>query len=305
LLLATILNSFYDFSYNLLLGIKDLAKKYMGGSGVIWSDNKLVEAFLLTQGVDENGFKFFKEVQTGLELFVEGNKLIRAYQHYPNNRELKEELLNLPISSWEDHKVFFLEKSNQGTHIIGGELPKELKLPTHLKLKTPFQFIGTIDCTDKYFNWLRISKFHIIYPTFECSYGVFLDYSNPNEPQIVDPVNFSPAWYEDGLEKIHPIYTATRYITTDRWDPEKIDRNDQLQCGVPLWIQAPGIPKNPQTGKVMKYVCTICSDKELKISNYKDEVGPFRSNYLIFADVGRLYVFFDPETKTAHLQIQF
>jgi hypothetical protein len=78
-----------------------------------------------------------------------------------------------------------------------------------------------------------------------------------------------------------------------------------LLCGVPLWIQAPDIPRNPLTGKVMKYVCTICSDQNIKITNYENEIGPFRSDYLIFADVGRLYVFFDPETKIAHLQIQF
>ena len=279
--------------------------KYLAGWEVNWDDSEFVEAFLVTQGVDKKGFDFFKKVQSGLELHLEGNKLIRCFEHWERGKKLDAELINLPISSWEEHEIFFLEKSNKGLHRIGGVLPEGLILPTHDKLKTPFQYIGTIDSSDKYFRWLPMPKFHIIYPVYECNFGVFLDYSNPNEPRIIEPVTFDPAWYEVGMEKITPIFSETRFTTTERWNPERFENNGQLLCGVPLWYQAPEVPRNPITGKVMKYICTINSDTEIKITNYESNREYIRDDYLIFADMGHLYVFFDPDTKIAHFQIQF
>jgi hypothetical protein len=55
----------------------------------------------------------------------------------------------------------------------------------------------------------------------------------------------------------------------------------------------------------MRYVCTINSDIEIKINNYESVREYVRNDYLIFGDAGHLYVFFDPETKIAHRDIQF
>ncbi|MDD5127631.1 MAG: hypothetical protein PHR43_06030 [Dehalococcoidales bacterium] len=282
-----------------------MSKKYLAGTEVYWDDKEFVEAFLLTHGVDKKGFDFFQKVQGGLELHLEGNKLIRCYKYFEGEKELDAELVDLPISSWEEHKVFFLEKSNKGLHKLGGTVPEGLTLPAHEKLKTPFQYLGTIDCADKYFRWLPMPKFHIIYPVYECNSGVFLDYANPNEPKIIEPITFDPSWYEAGMEKIDATFVETRLATSERWNPEKFENSSQLLCGVPLWLQAPEIPRNPLTGKAMKFVCTIASDSEIKVANYESNRDYIRDNYLIFADMGNLYVFFDPETKIAHVQIQF
>ncbi|MBF8303825.1 MAG: hypothetical protein HW399_200 [Dehalococcoidia bacterium] len=113
----------------------------MAGWEVYWDDQKFVEAFLVTHGVGKKDFDFFNKVQSGLELFVVENKLIRCYKYSEGEKKLDAELINLPISSWEEHKVFFLQKSNKGLHRIGGTLPECLVLPNHEKLKTPFQYL--------------------------------------------------------------------------------------------------------------------------------------------------------------------
>lgn len=279
--------------------------KYLGGWEVYWDDPDFVEAYLLTHGVDKKGFGFFKKFQSGLELFLEGRKLVKCFKHDENGKELEVEQIELPLSSWENHKVFFLEKSPRGPHRIGGTIPKDFKLPHHPQMKTPFQYLGTIDGSEKYFSWLGINHFHITYPSYECCGGVYLDYSNPNEPVVIEPVSFDPAWYEPGMEKMSPIFSETRFSVTERWKLEDYENDQLLLCGIPLWYQSPNVPRNPITGKVMKYVCTINSDAEIKLSNYEENSGYIRNDFLIFADMGHLYVFFDPEAKIAHLQIQF
>jgi hypothetical protein len=280
--------------------------KYLGGFEINLNDNdsEYVKALLLTHGVDKKGFKFFEKVQSGFELHLVGNKLIQSYECSDGDKSLDAELVTLPIDSWEDHKVFFLDKSKNGIHRIGGEKPQNLIMPSHPQLKTPFQYIGTIDCSDKYFQWLPMSQFHIVYPMYECNFGIFLDYSNPDKPEVIEPVTFDPAWYEPGINDINVTFTEFRYSCTERFDPDKFDDDEQFLCGVPLWYQAPHVPISP-AGNIMKYVCTIGSDYNIKVNNYESYNGHLRDDYLIFGDAGHLYVFFDPLTKIAHLQIQF
>jgi hypothetical protein len=275
--------------------------RYMGGIEIIWSDRQDAEAFLLTQGVDKKGFDFFRKVSNGLELHIKGDKLVKSYEVFDLGKEPGESGVSLPNTSWEDHKIFFLEKSLKGSHRIGGNKPEALILPVHDKLSS-FRYLGTIDCSDKYFKWLGIPQFHIVHPT-DLWDGVFLDYSNPNAPRLVEPINI-PEWYKPHLPESPIKYLETKFTTTEKWDSDKYKKNYLQLCGVPLWIQYPAIPRNPLTGKVMKFVCTINSDDEIKIVEPQSEVDPPWNDYLIFGDVGHLYVFFDPDTKIAHLEIQ-
>ena len=49
----------------------------------------------------------------------------------------------------------------------------------------------------------------------------------------------------------------------------------------------------------------IGSDHKIKITNYKSNREYIDSDYLTFGDDGHLYVFFEPETRIAHLNIQY
>jgi len=86
-----------------------------------------------------------------------------------------------------------------GNHIVGGEIPDDLTLPACEELTTPFQYLGTIDATDPFFSWMGIPHLHVTYPLLECNWGVYLDYTDPSRPQIVNPETFSGDWYDEEL----------------------------------------------------------------------------------------------------------
>jgi len=68
----------------------------------------------------------------------------------------------LPVTDWKEHKLFFLEKSARGKHVLGGKKPENLVLPAHDRLNTPFQYLGTSDGTDPLFSWMEIDKLHLV-----------------------------------------------------------------------------------------------------------------------------------------------
>ena len=75
-------------------------------------------------------------------------------------KELVDRDFLLPVTDWKEHKLFFLEKSAGGKHVLGGKRPKELVLPAHERMKTPFQYLGSIDGTDPLFSWMEIDKYY-------------------------------------------------------------------------------------------------------------------------------------------------
>lgn len=281
--------------------------KYLGGWELDFENDEAASAFLLTHGVDKKGFQFFKDIQEAIELRIEGDKISKFYSHSGMWKELKGENIELPVDEWEEHQVFFLKKSNSGNHVLGGKKPDDLVLPSSENLKTPFQYIGTIDGTDPLFKWMGIPKLHIIYPIYECNRGVYLDYSNPLKPRIISET-FNSAWYEPDMGNVGIIeFSETKYETVEELDSANFeDSDDVLLCGVPLWHQSPEVPLCPITHKVMKFVCTVNSDRNIEIMNKQMSKGlPFSDEYLCFGDYGHLYIFFEPESKVLHANWQW
>ena len=66
-----------------------------------------------------------------------------------------------------------------------------------------------------------------------------------------------------------------------------------LMYGVPKWIQSPDIPRCPISNEVMRFVCSVNSDTEIK--EFKNVLN--RETSLMFGDHGILNIFFNPETK--------
>lgn len=282
--------------------------RYIAGWEIDFDNPEELKKILLTQGIDKNGFEFFKSVQTATEIFLKNNSIVKVTKHSDSDTETKKIKVNLPLTDWVDRELFFLTKDLNGKHKIGGVCPTDFKLPEHDRLKTPFIFIGSIDTTDKRFDWINLPRLDIAYPLYECNYGVFLDYSNPQNPEIINPDTFDDSWYDTstrGLYKV--IFQEQRYsVRTDFTDKINEDiLGNNLVCGVPLWYQAPDIPICPKSGEVMQFVCTINSDSSIKLI---DKTGienlPF-SDYLIFGDYGHLYVFYQPDSKVMYLNIQF
>jgi hypothetical protein len=291
--------------------------RFIGGWEIDFNDHKSATSFLLTQGVDEEAFNFFCIVQKGLRLTIENNKCFELYERYLTaNGEFEEELIqqdsfDLPIRDWEDHAIFFLEKDAEGLHVIGGRKPEEFILPETQDVKSQFHFIGTLDGRDPFFRWLNLSKLHIAFPLYQFGSRIFLDYSDPNKPIILNPDTFDYQLpsdvdpFPDELDFPDPDYSypihflEARYRSTSHINVEKyMETSDLMLCGVPLWYQAPNIPICPKTGERMKFVCTINSDLEIKTTSNDYD-------FLNFGDYGHLFVFFHPSSKILHLEAQW
>jgi hypothetical protein len=282
--------------------------RYIAGWEIDFDNPDELKKILLTQGIDKNGFEFFKSVQTATEIFIKNNSIVKVEKHSECDKESEKIKTRLPITDWTDRELFFLTKDQNGMHKIGGDCPTDFKLPNHDKLKTPFIYIGSIDTTDKRFNWINLPRLDIAYPIYECNFGVFLDYSNPQNPEIINPDTFKDSWFDDSIKGVDKVkFKEHKYSVKTQIDSLdfKNNQDSNLLCGVPLWFQAPDIPTCPKTREVMRFVCTINSDSSIAIKD-KDGIEnlPF-GDYLIFGDYGNLFVFFHPDSKVMYLNIQF
>lgn len=282
--------------------------KYLAGWEIDFNTPGELEKILITHGINKKGFEFFKSIQTATEIFIENDSIVKITKHFDSGIENEDKNIKLPVSNWDDREVFLLTKIKNGNHKIGGKCPDELKLPHHNNLTTPFIFIGSIDTSDTKFEWIGLPKLDIIFPIYECNFGVFLDYNDPFQPQILNPETFSDSWFDESIKGIDKVvFEENRFSVNVELDTEEYEDNEDnnLICGVPLWYQSPEIPTCPKTGEVMRFVCTINSDSSIQIQDKKGiENLPF-ADYLIFGDYGNLFVFFHPVSKIMHLKIQF
>jgi len=290
----------------------DNPSKYLAGYEVSFENVEEAKRFLQTHAVDRKGFEFLKAVNFALELKTTEEGKIACFGYEPGGYvEKKADDIRLPDIEWQEHSLFFLKKSLRGRHVVGGEKPPGLELPDHPDLKTSFQYIGCIEGTDPYFQWMKIPKLHILFPVYECNFGIYLDWNEPNRPIILNPQTFNAAWWDEsvaGYENV--VFESTRYSSTGEVDMKPFENagtpDDILVCGVPIWIQYPEIPVCPKTGETMRYVCAINSDHEIRIkAGCQTKALPFSDEYLCFGDYGKLYVFYHPDSKIMHVNIQF
>lgn len=286
--------------------------KYLGGWEVDFDNTEEARRFLQIHVVDRKGFEFFKAVNFALELKMTDQGTVACFEYQPGGYvEKKADNIQLPDIEWKQHKVFFLTKDVHGRHIIGGEKPSGLELPRHHNLKTSFQYIGCIDGTDPYFQWMNTPRLHILFPVYECNLGIYLDWNDPNHPIVLNPETFDPSWWDgasEGYENV--VFEPTRYSSTTEINMKPFENaatpDDILVCGVPIWIQYPEIPVCPKTNETMKYVCAINSDREIRIkAGCQTKNLPFSDEYLCLGDYGKLFVFYHPDSKIMHMGIQF
>ncbi|MDB5052819.1 MAG: hypothetical protein JWM44_869 [Bacilli bacterium] len=284
-----------------------LKKKYYIAGWEIDADNPT--DFLVNHCTDKKGHEFFCQLQSGLIVENTSNDIYTIYKCEFDGeeiiKEVKYEQLEIPNLNLNENKIFLLKKDSKGIHNIGGKIPENLILPHYDNMKTPFQYIGTISGGDPSFKWIGIDKLNIIYPL--CEYGnngIYLDYANPNIPIILNPETFYDSSPNPELDSNRIEFTQSLYSTTNKLVAEDFeDNNDLLLCGVPLWYQNPEMPRCPKTGELLKFLCTINSDPEIKIVG--DRPNLLFDDYLIFGDVGHLFVFYQPDSKVLFLTAQW
>ena len=275
--------------------------RYLNGHEIFDPDPERFRRALLTQGISKDQLKFGKYLQWTNELRIDGNRVVEVLEHsYDSLSVSKNVNIEPPILDWTDHKYFFLMPDTEGPHQVGGICSKKIEFNS----QCGFSFIGSIDGTDPFFDWVKTDRLNIFYPLNTCCLGgLFIDWSDESSPIVLNPEVITNSWNsEDNDGSETAVFKAIKYNSTTEIDVELLTNeiSDTHICGVPMWYQAPDIPVCPKTGEVMRYVTTIRSNAKNQLVEGKSIFG----GYLTFMDMGFLYVFWEPKSKIMYLTAQ-
>ena len=275
---------------------------FLAGWEVHLNGDQQCENFIATQITSKS---VVKKLYSGIELVFENDKLIKAYDYEQgtrNHRVLKEDEIGLEYKEFKENKLLLIVNRQHGLHQLGGEIPNDFQLPEH-NCVVPFQYLGFINNRDENFSWLPF-KVHLTFPIYLNVGQVFLDYSNPSNPTIInrEEVEDADTSYEDDLHQNSEIvFNEMKFAII-----EEHGFSEMGHSGFPNWIQYPDIPMCPKSGKRMKFLLQLNKGVDAKRTNVAPKNEWYRHYYeeLNFWGDGDLFVFFEPTSKVACYFIQ-
>lgn len=286
--------------------------QYFSGWEVALDDSDQCENFLLTQCVDrETALSSSSYIQLNFDEnnLLKNGKLVsdgkeETEGHLLENLQLKNAIGKLKFRDIVPNKVYNFNEDSNGLHQFGGDFPKGFKIPPN-NLPVPFQYLGYFDNKDEAFSWLPF-RLNLICPIYLNIGNIFLDYSEPLSPTIInsEEVEKADCSYDELNSETKIVFNEVKFKTELS---SEIDYGIG-HTGIPNWIQYPDIPRCPRTSKTMKFVCQLRSDVgiEVKESNVVPS-SDFMASYfkeMNFWGDGDLYVFFEPTSKVACYFIQ-
>lgn len=286
--------------------------QYFSGWEVCLDDSDQCENFLSTQCVDRQtalSSSSFIQLNFNENNLLKSGKLFSDRKevtegHLLDNLQLKTAIDNLKFRDIAVNKVYNFNEDNNGLHQFGGDFPADFKIPSN-NLRVPFQYLGYLDNKDETFNWLPF-RLNLICPIYLNIGNVFLDYSEPLNPTIInrEEVEKANCSYDELNSETKIIFKEVKF---------KTEFSNEIEygighTGIPNWIQYPAIPRCPKTNKTMKFVCQLRSDVgvEVKESNVVPS-SDFMASYfkeMNFWGDGDLFIFFEPTSKVACYFIQ-
>jgi hypothetical protein len=196
-------------------------------------------------------------------------------------------------------------RDERGRHQIGGDVPPDFKIPEN-EFLAGFQYLGQIDNSDPLFSWLPF-KVNLIHPIYCDDYYVYLDYSNPHAPAIIEPQDTAASTSAfDEIDKNSKIIFAAIKVSAE--SKAEIDEYKSIGIAGELeWLQDADIPVCPKSGKPMKFLCQLGSFGDIiaTYSNVEPEKGMEQYfQKLNFWCDGNLYIFIEPTSKTVCYTMQ-
>lgn len=275
---------------------------FLAGWEVYLNGDQQCENFIATQITNK---ATVERLYSGIELVFKNDKLIKAYDYKEGvrkDRELKDDEVGLTYKEFEENRILQSVEDKNGIHQLGGEIPNDFQLPENNCL-VPFQYLGYIDNHDIKFNWLPY-KIHLTCPIYLNIGNVFLDYSDPTQPVIInkEEVEDADTSYNDDLnQESEIVFNEMRFSFV-----EAEEFSGTEHSGIPNWIQYPDIPMCPKSGKRMKFLCQLNGGITSKRTNVEPKDEWYRHYYeeLNFWGDGDLFVFFEPTSKVACYFIQ-
>lgn len=275
---------------------------YLAGWEAHFNGDQQCENFIATQITNK---ETILDIDNGIELVFENEKLVKAYDYEygdKKKRPLKQDELGFPFLDLKPNKYLKLVENENGLHQLGGEIPFDFKLPEN-KCVVPFQYLGYIEKTEKNFDWLPF-KLHLTCPIFLNVGKVFLDYSDNLNPILInrEVVERADTSCEKDLKPDSEIiYNEMKFDFVEGFEGSK-----NGHAGIPNWIQYPGIPVCPKSGKRMRFLCQLNGGVSAKKSNvipHKESWRPYYEQLNFWGD-GDLFVFFEPDSRVCCYFIQ-
>ncbi len=283
---------------------------YLIGSEVLLNGDEQSLKFIETQAVEK---EVARENVDGLELVFKDTKLVKKYQWMYGERdelslEESEAYMELKFDPIP-HQIYIIEKSETTSEsYLGGRIPMGFIIPKFNK-KPSFQFLGTLSNATKGLEWLPFDLLLAV-PLFGHVDPLFLDYSDPLSPKVLNEDTYLNSDYEDEIVKHDTeIFYKKTFIKTDQTHEIPEFGENLGIIGVPTWIQYPAIPACPKSGKTMKFICQLNSGIDIPLeftSLVFDEKLNSRRHILnlnFYID-GDLFLFIEPESKVVCVIIQ-
>ncbi|UTW61259.1 hypothetical protein KFE98_14715 [bacterium SCSIO 12741] len=192
-----------------------------------------------------------------------------------------------------------LIKDPNGPHTLGGKPSAQLTLP---KLDgSPVVYFGTLNRDVPLLDSLDFDL-ALVCPLFiDLQVPVFLDYSDPNRPQIIQDnvsTNFAPL-FDDIPASTYVEYQEIGF-KLDRKKPHRMDQvypGEVGHFGTPNWIHEDLTPTCPISGKPMEFLLQLGDIDDAKTIHGQEVLDKeYIDPYLHFGH-GYLYVFFQADTK--------
>lgn len=286
--------------------------QYLSGWEVTLDGQEHCRSFVKTQIVSE---QTIKNIDTFIELTFGENDLLKQVKLYSDGAELTSGSLfdNLKIEEalgkfeYQDYpinNVYSLELSKTGLNYLGGEPTNNFEMPPSQCIGS-FQYLGLISHQDTAFNWLPFDL-HLVCPIYLDIDKVWLDYSNPLKPVIInkEEIDNVGSGYDDLKDDSFVIFEKKNFQS----NKIKHLEYDIGLSGIPNWIQYPEIPFCPKSGKPMKFLLQLGDYAGVKVlkTNVNPEDDWYKTYFeeMNFWGDGDLFVFFEPETKIACYFIQ-
>lgn len=201
----------------------------------------------------------------------------------------------------------YLLRNPSGKSYLGGEIPDGFNIPEN-ECPGSFQYLGYLNNQDRGFRFLK-SGLHLTCPIYMNIGEVWLDYSDSMKPKIMnlEEINSLDTAYYDLNKSSTIIYEKIPFITTP------IKKHSHYRLGLtnkPKWIQEKVNLICHKNNKKMKFLCQLEWLYEDPIKTMRNNIKPEDEHYKQYFDEmnfwgsGDLYVFFEPESKTACYFIQ-
>lgn len=278
---------------------------YLAGWEAEFNGDEECQKFLETQVIDK---KTATNIWSSIDLVFKNGKLIKAYnidEGFSTERKLNENEIGFEFQKLVPHQIYNLHQVAKSESYLGGEIPSEFNIPK-FEFTAPFQYLGKFSKTDKAFDWLPFDL-HIAAPIYLNFDKLFIDYSDPLNPKVmdVDALKQTDNSFDD-LKPDSKIVYEKVYLTTKK----ATDFVGIGHTGVPNWIQYPDIPTCPKSKKTMKLLCQLTYDGVANIKTTQTNVNPdgkwdklYFKNMNFWGD-GDLYIFFEPDSKIMCFIIQ-